>query len=474
MLKLLIIYFVSIVLQFNGVFTKSLAPLKGPKSEQENVIPGQYIVRLKTPMIGEECNSESECAQQAVQVHGIWLTSMLETEGASSADIRHYYSGPSFQGYSGKFSDNVLSKIRERKDVEYVEKDQMMHVSNLKSLKPSSPRENRYHKKLMRQVRGSKKNFKSINDIKLGRKKIQPNAPWGLCRISNKYLPRIFKRFTYPISAGSKVQVYVIDTGINIGHQDFEGRAKWGTTIPDDDEDVDGNGHGSHVAGIIVGKTFGVAKKSKVHAVKVLRTSGFGSNSDVIKGVEWVMNQHMKRVKKSQKRAPRTVANMSLGGGKSLALEEVINQAVGSGVHFVVAAGNEGEDACEFSPAGASGPITVGAVNEMDEMAFFSNHGKCVDVFAPGVDITSAWIGNSNALNTLSGTSMATPHVAGVLALYLGEANFTPLSLKKEIIKMASKGLLSNLPEDAGQTPNSLINIEELTRNLFQTPPINS
>ena len=466
---------VLLVVYINVVPAKILAPLKGPidKGEKEMVIQGQYIVRLKAMPVGEECNSEMECAQQAVQNHEIWLTGLLKTEGSTSSDdVKHYYSGPRFQGYSGKFSERILDKIRERADVEYVEKDQMMHVTNVRSLKPRSPQERRHHKRLMMQMNRRRRNLRSISDFKFGKKMIQPNAPWGLCRLSNRYLPRIFKRFTYPISAGSKVQVYVIDTGINTGHTEFEGRAKWGITVPDDDEDIDGNGHGTHVAGVIAGRTYGVAKKAKVHAVKVLRTSGFGSNSDVIKGVEWVMKEHMKREKSGRKRAPRTIANMSLGGGKSIALEEIINQAVEAGVHFSVAAGNEGENACEYSPAGASGPIKVGAVNEMDEMAFFSNHGKCVDVFAPGVDIISAWIGTAHALNTLSGTSMATPHVTGVLALYLAESNYTPSSLKKQILKLSSKDLLSNLPEDAGQTPNSLINIEELTRSLFQTPPI--
>jgi cerevisin len=462
------------LIYINGGFAKILAPMRGPNNSEENegIIPGQYIVRLKAPIVGENCSNEVDCAQQAVQSHGIWLTSMLEMEGSSSSDIKHYYSGPKFQGYSGKFSERVLNKIRERNDVDYVEKDQMMHVANLRSLKPRSSQEKRRHKKLMMQNNKSRPGFRSISDFKFGKKMIQPNAPWGLCRLSNKYLPRIFKRFTYPASAGRNVHVYVIDTGINTRHIEFEGRAKWGTTIPEDDEDDDGNGHGSHVAGIIAGKTYGVAKKAKVHAVKVLRTSGFGSNSDVIKGVEWVMKEHVRRTNASKRRAPRTVANMSLGGGKSLALEEIIEQAVEAGIHFAVAAGNEGENACDFSPAGATGPIKVGAINEMDEMAFFSNHGKCVDVFAPGVDIISAWAGNKHALNTLSGTSMATPHVSGVLALYLAESNYTPNSLKKLILKLSNKGLLSNLPADAGQTPNSLINIEELTRSLFHTPPI--
>lgn len=438
------------------VQAKILAPLNSPDDESK-VIPGSYIVRLKKPQGPENAQVSG---QQALRSHGEWLTSLLAGMANPSGTVRHYYSSGHFHGYAGTFGEEVIEKIRERPEVDYVEKDQMVHVADWKALKPRTNMEKRLYSRL-KDSQKRKQQFKNSNvalaDFRLGKRMVQPNAPWGLCRLSNKYLPRIFKRYTYPMTAGKGVDAYIIDTGINVGHMDFDGRAKWGITVPEDDQDIDGNGHGTHVAGTIGGKTYGVAKKAKLFAVKVLRTSGFGSNSDVIKGVEWVMHQHLKGMEKEK--APRSVANMSLGGGKSYALEEMINQAVEAGVHFAVAGGNEGDDACGYSPAGAQSPLTVGAINELDEIAFFSNHGKCIDVFAPGVDITSAWIGSPYALNTISGTSMATPHVVGVLALHLGEMNYTPKQLKEKIIKMASKDLIAGLP---GDTPNVLVNIESL------------
>ena len=436
---------------------KILAPLNEPEGEGK-VIPGRYIVRLKRPHSSENTQVSG---QQALRSHGEWLTTLLSGMRAAAGEVRHYYSSGHFHGYAGSFGEEVIDKIRERPEVDYVEKDQMVHVADWKVLKPRTKMERRLYRSLKKDQR-KKKPKKDGNvgmaDFRLGKRMVQTNAPWGLCRLSNKYLPRIFKRFTYPMTAGKGVDAYIIDTGINVEHMDFDGRAHWGITVPEDDQDIDGNGHGTHVAGTIGGKTYGVAKKTELFAVKVLRTSGFGSNSDVIKGVEWVMDQHKKKMEKEM--APRSVANMSLGGGKSYALEEMINQAVEAGVHFAVAAGNEGDDACGYSPAGAQLPLTVGAINELDEMAFFSNNGKCVDVFAPGVDITSAWIGTPYALNTISGTSMATPHVVGILALHLGGMNYTPKELKERIIKMASKDIITGLPDD---TPNVLVNIEQLS-----------
>jgi cerevisin len=154
---------------------------------------------------------------------------------------------------------------------------------------------------------------------------------------------------------------------------------------------------------------------------------------------------------------------MSLGGGRSLTLEKAVNKAVEAGVHFAVAAGNDNEDACNYSPAAAEGPITVGASTNKDTMAFFSNHGSCVDIFAPGLDIKSTWIGGKNAVNTISGTSMASPHVAGVLALHLGQQQYTPDELKKLLKKQATRDTLAGLPDT---TENLLLSIEPLLEEL--------
>lgn len=186
---------------------------------------------------------------------------------------------------------------------------------------------------------------------------------------------------------------YVIDTGIFIGHEEFEGRASWGKTMPKNDVDEDGNGHGTHCAGTIASRKYGVAKKANVIAVKVLGSNGSGSTSDVAGGIEWAFNDALKKKKEALAELKATgktkhkgsVANMSLGGGKSTVLDRAVNAAVQGGVHFAVAAGNENADACNGSPSGASLPVTVGASTLADERAYFSNHGECVDVFAPGM-----------------------------------------------------------------------------------------
>lgn len=247
-----------------------------------------------------------------------------------------------------------------------------------------------------------------------------------------------------PSPAG--VDVYVIDTGINIKHVDFGGRAKWGKTFGPY-KDQDGNGHGTHVAGTIAGKRFGVAKASTVYAVKVLSDEGPGSTSDVIAGVDWVVAQ-AKRTKRP------TVINMSLGGGANDASDQAVTRAVAAGVHVVVAAGNDNEDANLHSPARAPNVITVGASNITDSRWVWgptsgSNFGKAVDIFAPGQDITSTWIGSTTAINRITGTSMATPHVAGLIAYLLAlEGRRTPANMLARVKKLAPDGILKGVPKD--------------------------
>lgn len=296
---------------------------------------------------------------------------------------------------------------------------------------------------------------------------IQKDAPWGLARISHREALTFgtYNKYLYAADGGEGVDVYVIDTGTNVDHVDFEGRAHWGKTIPVDDDDVDGNGHGTHCSGTIAGKKYGVAKKANVYAVKVLRSNGSGSMSDVVKGVEYAASEHIRNVEaaKSGKRKgfKGSVANMSLGGGKSVTLDIAVNAAVDAGIHFAVAAGNDNADACSYSPAAAEKAITVGASTLSDERAYFSNYGKCTDIFAPGLNIQSTWIGSDHAVNTISGTSMASPHIAGLLAYFLslqpdGDSDFavpeiTPEQLKKNVISIGTEGALTDIPPE---TPN--------------------
>lgn len=292
---------------------------------------------------------------------------------------------------------------------------------------------------------------------------VEKNAPWGLARISHRESLSFgnFNKYLYAEDGGEGVDAYVIDTGTNVDHVDFEGRANWGQTIPQGDADEDGNGHGTHCSGTIAGKKYGVAKKANVYAVKVLRSNGSGTMSDVVKGVEWAAEAHIKKSKKSDKKFKGSVANMSLGGGSSRTLDLAVNAAVDAGIHFAVAAGNDNADACNYSPAAAEKAVTVAASTLADERAYFSNYGKCTDIFAPGLNILSTWIGSKYATNTISGTSMASPHIAGLLAYYVSlapakdsafaVADVTPKQLKAALINVATEGTLTDVPSD---TPN--------------------
>jgi cerevisin len=297
----------------------------------------------------------------------------------------------------------------------------------------------------------------------------EKNSPWGLARISHRDSLSFatYNKYLYSADGGEGVDVYVIDTGTYVDHVDFEGRAHWGKTVPANDPDEDGNGHGTHCSGTIAGKKYGVAKKANVYAVKVLRSNGSGSMSDVVKGVEYAAEQHIKKAKEAKdgknKKFKGSAANMSLGGGKSSLLDQAVNAAVDVGIHFAVAAGNDNANSCNYSPAAAEKAITVGASTLLDERAYFSNYGKCNDIFAPGLNIKSTWIGGETNTNTISGTSMASPHIAGLLAYMLSlqpakdsayaVADITPKKLKKNLIDIATSGALSEIPSD---TPNVL------------------
>lgn len=292
----------------------------------------------------------------------------------------------------------------------------------------------------------------------------EKNAPWGLARISHRDSLTFgtYNKYLYASEGGEGVDVYVIDTGTNVKHVDFEGRAHWGKTIPQGDQDIDGNGHGTHCSGTVAGKKYGVAKKANVTAIKVLRSNGSGSMSDVVKGVEFAAESHADKVSAAKdgkhKGFKGSTANMSLGGGKSTILDQAVNAAVDAGIHFAVAAGNDNADSCRYSPAAAEKAVTVGASTLADERAYFSNYGKCNDIFAPGLNIESTWIGSDIATNTISGTSMASPHIAGLLAYLLSlqpakgsayaVADITPKKLKANLLSIATVGVLSDVPSD--------------------------
>ncbi|MFJ5208046.1 S8 family peptidase [Streptomyces nigra] len=264
----------------------------------------------------------------------------------------------------------------------------------------------------------------------------QPSPPsWGLDRIDQKNLP-LNSSYTYPDSAGQGVTAYVIDTGVRITHSDFGGRASYGYDAIDNDNTAqDGHGHGTHVAGTVAGSSYGVAKKAKIVGVRVLNNSGSGTTAQVVAGIDWVAQNAVKPA----------VANMSLGGGADSALDTAVRNAIASGVTFAVAAGNESTDASTRSPARVAEAITVGATTSTDARASYSNYGSALDLFAPGSSITSAWNSGDSATNTISGTSMATPHVAGAAALYLADnPTATPAQVASALTAAATSGVVTS------------------------------
>lgn len=275
----------------------------------------------------------------------------------------------------------------------------------------------------------------------------QPNPPsWGLDRIDQRALP-LNASYTYPDGAGQGVTAYIIDTGVRITHQDFGGRASYGYDAVDGDNiAADGNGHGTHVAATVAGTSHGVAKKAKIVAVRVLNNNGSGTISGVIAGIDWVTQHAVKPA----------IANMSLGGGANAILDTAVRNSIATGITYAVAAGNSNADASGFSPARVSEALTVSATTNTDARAgSYANYGPIVDLFAPGSSITSAWNNSDNATNTISGTSMATPHVAGAAALYLAaHPTSAPSQVASALDSTATTGVVTN---PGTGTPNRLL-----------------
>ena len=319
------------------------------------------------------------------------------------------------RGFAVEMQPSDIAQLRKDPDVAAVEPDQVVSISGTQSPAPS----------------------------------------WGLDRIDQRNLPLSHSYTVGP--NGSGVHVYIIDTGILRTHVDFGGRAVFGfDAIQDGNGMTDCHGHGTHVAGTVGGSTFGVAKAVRLHAVRVLDCTGSGLTSQVIAGINWVTSNRIKPA----------VANMSLGGGFSQALNTAVANSIKAGVSYAIAAGNSNLDACTVSPASTPAAITVAASDSNDQRASFSNLGTCVDIFGPGVAITSDWNASNTATMVLSGTSMATPHVAGVIALYLQtHPTATPANVRYAIASTATTGLIGN----AGiGTPNLL-----LFTGLFGTTPGN-
>ena len=287
-----------------------------------------------------------------------------------------------------------------------------------------------------------------------------PSPSWGLDRIDQRALPL---NSTFTASAkGAGVNAYIVDTGISSTHVDFTGRMSTGfSSIVDGNGTNDCNGHGTHVAGTTAGTTYGIAKSATLIPVRVLDCIGSGTTSGVIAGLDWIVGHHTA--------GTPAVANMSLGGGASAALDAAVQNVINDGVVMAVAAGNDGLNACNYSPARAANAITVGSTTTADARSTFSNTGTCVDIFAPGSSITSAWIGNTTAISTISGTSMAAPHVAGVAAVLIGRF---PTSTPAQIATMLRTSATPNVVTSAGTgSPNYLLYLDPVGGPIVAPPP---
>ncbi|MFD4177615.1 S8 family peptidase [Streptomyces anulatus] len=275
----------------------------------------------------------------------------------------------------------------------------------------------------------------------------QTDAPWGLDRIDQPNLP-LNGTFTYPDSAGVDTTVYVLDTGVRITHQDIVGRASNGYDFVDNDNVAqDGNGHGTHVATTAAGTVYGVAKKAKIVAVRVLNNSGSGTTAGVIAGVDWITANHV----------ASSVANVSLGGGPSTTLDNAVRRSIASGVTYSIAAGNSNAPASGFSPARVETALTVGATTRTDARATYSNHGPLVDLFAPGSDITAGWATSDTATYTGNGTSFAAPHVAGAAAVYLtNHPGASPAAVGTALVNGATSNVLTGVGTGS---PNKLLRL---------------
>ncbi|KAI1660873.1 oryzin precursor [Daldinia decipiens] len=370
-------------MRFLALLLAPLAVLAAPILEADGeAIPGKWIVVLKPDNTTGELSST--------------LANILD-----GIAPEHTYDIGSFQGYSLSASDDVINSIADLDEIAYITPDTKVSIASLTS---------------------------------------QTSAPWGLARISSR-TPDASK-YTYDESAGEGTYAYILDTGIFVDHPEFGGRALFGANfVQDNNNNTDENGHGTHVAGITGSKTYGVAKKTNLIAVKVLGPTGSGDVSQVIAGLQWAVKDAI-----SKGTIKKAVVNISLGAPKinpEAPLNAAASAAVEQGLFIAVAAGNDDEDAAGFTPADEPSVCTVGATERNDSRTSFSNYGDPIDVFAPGEDIISTYNNGSTAI--LSGTSQASPHIAGLAAYLLAlEGPRDPIALCNRIQELSTKGVVTD------------------------------
>jgi len=360
------------------------------------IVPGSYIIILNEGLSAIDRDAHIKTLEETIT-----------KTGAADAVVDFRYQIGSLVGFAAHLNKDLLAAELAHPDVKYVECDTEVSINYIQE--PQSP----------------------LDVV------TQTGATWGLDRIDQANLPLNSLYLYSQIAFG--VDVYVIDTGIFITHQDFGGRATFDYSAVTGEANNDLNGHGTHCSGTIGGNTYGVAKSARLHAVKVLNSGGSGTVAGVVAGVNFVTQE------KQANAALLAVASMSLGGGASQALDDSVTASIAAGVIYSIAAGNSATTACNSSPSRVATAVVVGATDNTDSRASYSNYGTCVHIFAPGSSVTSAWIGSNTATNTISGTSMATPHVAGVLALQLGfDETLKPADNKALLLSLATPSVVTN------------------------------
>jgi serine protease len=380
----------------------------GGSNNPDNNLDNSYIVVLKKTNVQEQASTLR--ANQSVSDKGVVKTMMMNLSKKHGLKQAEQLFSVVLDGGVYSLDERQLELVKKDSSVAYVEKNGLMYASDT-----------------------------------------QPNATWGLDRIDQPNLP-LNGQYTYP-TGGSAVNVYVIDTGITMNHSQFGGRASSGHDFIDNDNDAtDCAGHGTHVSGTIGSSTYGVAKNVRLIGVRVLNCQGSGSFAGIIAGIEWVTANHQKPA----------VANMSLGGQASQSVDQAVANSIARGVTYALAAGNDNANACNGSPGRVSTAITVGSTTSNDSRSSFSNWGSCVAIFAPGSQITSTWL--NNGTNTIDGTSMASPHVAGVAALYLSKnPSATPAQVKTALINGSTANKVSN---PGSGSPNRLLSMAFLNDGI--------
>ncbi|KAK6508877.1 hypothetical protein TWF481_003644 [Arthrobotrys musiformis] len=391
--------------------------IKVANSDVASAIPNQYIVVFKDGVT----DAATDAHTNRISSFHSKIAARDPKSGRKGKKTRGLHkkikvSGKSsFKGYTGEFDKETLSEILNSPEVSYVEQDAVVKV-NLVDV-PDVPEDTE----------------------SLEKRVYRSSATWGLDRISHGKFKAPYRYYYNDAWSGQGATVYVIDTGIMREHSQFadmytgKTRVTWGTNTIDNDN-TDGAGHGTHCAGTIGGLTYGVARKVSLVAVKVLDKNGSGTWSSVIEGINWVAKNATSGV---------SVASMSLGGGFSAAVNQAINALHSAGVAVIVAAGNENDDASKYSPSSAEKAITVGAIDEDGKVADFSNYGSTVDILAPGVNVLSSVISSTVATDYYSGTSMATPHVAGIAAYFIAKSlaetgkGITPTDMKTTLLNNA-------------------------------------